>query len=317
MINTPISAEVADLFGNNDPDTVWGKVTEVIRSINPSYDFTLIQSVYEDIVHLFRGEYPGYCAIKTLYHDISHTLEVLICGARLMHGVHLSGDHLSDDEITQMLSALLMHDVGYAQLEGEDTGTGAQHTLTHVQRGIDFMLHYFKDHNLPSDVPEAISRMIMGTEHTKPFTRIEFNDDRARMLARIVATADITGQMADRAYLEKLLFLYLEFKEAQFGNYQSMYELLRQTNRFYEVTRKKMDEALGGIYMKLEYHFKDKLGVEKNYYLESIEKNMSYLKKIVSQDEAAYFSMLKRKGIAEKMSRSMAQAAVDNRDLPT
>ena len=300
MMNTPISAEVADLFGNNDPDIVWGKVTDVIRRINPNYDFTLISGVYDDIVGLFRGHYPGYCAIKTLYHDISHTLEVLMCGVRLMHGVHLSGDLLSDEEITQMLSAILMHDVGYAQRVGEDKGTGAQYTLTHVQRGVEFMRHYFKNHNLPSDVPDAISTMIMGTEHMKPFTRIEFKSERERMLARIVATADITGQMADRAYLEKLLFLYLEFKEAQFGNYHSMYELLRQTNRFYEVTRVKLDDALGGIYHKLEFHFKDSLGVGTNYYLESIEKNINYLQKIVAQDEAAYLSMLKRKGIAEK-----------------
>ena len=317
MINTPISADVADLFGNNDPDIVWGKLTDIIRRINPNYDFTLISGVYDDIVSMFRGNYPGYCAIKTLYHDISHTLEVLMCGVRLMHGVHLSGDHLSDDEITQMLSAILMHDVGYAQRVGEDNGTGAQYTLTHVQRGVEFMRHYFKNHNLPSDVPDAISTMIMGTEHTKPFTRIEFNNERARMLARIVATADITGQMADRAYLEKLLFLYLEFKEAQFGNYQSMYELLRQTNHFYELTRIKLDEALGGIYHKLEFHFKDSLGVDTNYYLESIEKNMSYLQKIVAKDEASYLSMLKRKGIAEKLHSIEQASNFDEKDAPT
>jgi hypothetical protein len=79
-----------------------------------------------------------------------------------------------------------------------------------------------------------------------------------------------------------------------------MYELLSKTNRFYEETRNKLDGALGGIYRKLEYHFQDTLGVSNNYYLESIEKNMEYLKKIVSQDEAAYLTMLKRNGIKEK-----------------
>ena len=300
MISIQTSAEIANIFGNNDPDMVWGKVSDIIRRISPDYDFTLIQTLYIDVMRLFRGEYPGYCAIKTLYHDTSHTLEVLMCGVRLMHGVHLSGDHLTDDEITLMFSAMLLHDVGYAQREGEESGTGAQYTQTHVQRGIEFMRHYFSQHNLPSKVPDAITGMIMGTEHTKPFTRIAFEDERARMLARIVATADITGQMADRAYLEKLLFLYLEFKEARFGSYQSMYELLRQTSHFYRLTRKKMDEALGGIYQKLEFHFKDRLGVRNNYYLESIEKNMSYLQKIVAQNEAAYHTMLKRNGIAEK-----------------
>ncbi len=85
-----------------------------------------------------------------------------------------------------------------------------------------------------------------------------------------------------------------------------MYELLSKTNRFYEETRKKLDEALGGIYRKLEFHFKETLGVSNNYYLESIEKNMEYLKKIVSQDEAVYLTMLKRNGIKEK-SQSILQ----------
>jgi hypothetical protein len=111
--------------------------------------------------------------------------------------------------------------------------------------------------------------------------------------------------MADRIYLEKLLFLFLEFKEAHFGSYQSMYDLLCQTNRFYETTREKLDGALGGVHKKFEFHFEVTLGVHKNYYLESIEKNMSYLSKVVASNEAELFSMLKRNGVVEK-SRTLA-----------
>lgn len=300
MKNIPTSDEVINLFNNTDPPIVWGKACDVIQRIHPHYDFTLIKSIYDDVVRVFQGKYPGYCAIKTLYHDMSHTLEVFMCGVRLMHGVHLSGDNLSDEEITQIMVAILMHDIGYAQRDGEESGTGAQYTQTHIYRGIEFMQQYFSERNISTKMRDEITGMILGTEHTKPFTRIEFSDDRSRMIARIVATADITGQMADRAYLEKLLFLYLEFKEAHFGSYKSMYELLSKTNRFYDETRKKLDDALGGIYRKLEFHFLDTLGVSNNYYLESIEKNMTYLKKIVSQDEAAYLTMLKRNGIKEK-----------------
>jgi hypothetical protein len=305
MKNIPTAVEITNLFNNADPAIVWGKVHDTIRLFSPAYDFTLIQSVYTDLVRLFRGEYPGYCAIKTLYHDLPHTLEVFMCGVRLMHGVHLSGDHLSDDEITLIMVAMLMHDVGYAQLEGEESGTGAQYTQTHIYRGIDFMRQYFSKKNMPAEMGEAITGMILGTEHTKPFSRIEFNDERARMLARIVATADITGQMADRTYLEKLLFLYLEFKEAHFGSYKSSYELLSKTHHFYEETRKKLDGALGAIYCNLELHFEATLGVRKNYYLESIEKNMDYLKKVIAQNEAAYTTMLKRKGIKIKLATLM------------
>jgi len=300
MNNSPSQAEIDALFNNDDPAIVWSKVVDIIRRVNPDFDFALVQSVYGDVMRLFRGEYPGYGPIKTLYHDLPHTLEVFLCGVRLLHGVHLSGDRLSDDEITMILLAILMHDVGYAQLQGEESGTGAQYTQTHVQRGIEFMRQYVSELKLRPEADSTVTGMILGTEHNRPFSRIDFDDDRARMLARIVATADITGQMADRIYLEKLLFLYLEFREAKFGSYQSMYDLLCQTNRFYEMTREKLDGALGGIYKKFTFHFEDVMGVSNNYYLESIEKNMAYLSKVVANDEAELSTMLKRNGVVEK-----------------
>lgn len=306
MNNSPSQAEIDALFNNDDPAIVWSKVVDIIRRVNPNFDYALVQSVYGDVMRLFRGEYPGYGPIKTLYHDLPHTLEVFLCGVRLLHGVHLSGDRLSDDEITMILLAILMHDVGYAQLQGEESGTGAQYTQTHVQRGIEFMRQYFSERKLRPEAAATVTGMILGTEHNRPFSRIDFDDDRARMLARIVATADITGQMADRIYLEKLLFLYLEFREAKFGSYQSMYDLLCQTNRFYEMTREKLDGALGGIYKKFTFHFEDVMGVSNNYYLESIEKNMVYLSKVVANDEAELSTMLKRNGVVEK-SRKLAR----------
>lgn len=308
MENLPTAVQINELFDNEDQQIVWAKVRAIIPLMSPRYDFSLIQSVYEDVMRLFHGDYPGYTSIKTLYHDLPHTLEVLLCGVRLMHGVHVSGDRLSDEEITLIVIAILMHDVGYAQRKGEETGTGAQYTQTHVQRGIEFMRDYFEEHKLPESIPVSVSALILGTEHSRPFAQICFSDERSRMLGRIVATADITGQMADRIYLEKLLFLYLEFKEANFGSYESTYDLLRQTNRFYETTREKLDGALGGIYKKLEYHFQDTLGVSKNYYLESIEKNMAYLAKVVAHDEEELYNMLKRHGVAE-ISRRLAQSA--------
>lgn len=308
MKKTPTPAEINELFDNDDPQVVWAKTTEIIRRMSPGYDFSLFRSAYADILRLFRGDYPGYGPMRTLYHDLPHTLEVLLCGVRLMHGVHVSGDRLSDDEITLILIAILMHDVGYAQRKGEESGTGAQYTQTHVQRGVEFMRQYFTDRGLPPAVPVAVAAMILGTEHNRPFAQICFTDERSRMLGRIVATADITGQMADRIYLEKLLFLYLEFREAQIGSYQSMYDLLRQTNHFYQTIREKLDGALGGIYRKLEHHFRDTLGVGNNYYLEAIEKNMAYLAQVVAHGEAELHTMLKRNGVAER-SRKLTKSS--------
>ena len=110
--------------------------------------------------------------------------------------------------------------------------------------------------------------------------------------------------MADRSYLEKLLFLYLEFKEAQFGNYANLHDLLRQTKSFYEATReKKLDGKFEGIYKNLTLHFKDYMGMETNYYMESIEKNIAYLAKVISLDETEFLTMLKRGGIVDQSQK--------------
>jgi hypothetical protein len=300
MKNIPTSAEINSLFANSDPGTVWTKATSILGRINPSYDTSLVKTVFDDVMRLFRGEYPGYSSIKTLYHDLSHTLDVFLCGVRLMHGVHISGTHLTDEEMTLIMIAALMHDIGYSQLDGEEGGTGAQYTQTHVKRGIAFMKSYLVARHLPLNFATSLEPMISGTNPALKFSQIDFPDERTLLLGQIVATADLTGQMADRTYLEKLLFLYLEFKEARFGNYQNMYDLLRQTKSFYAITQEKLEGAFGGMYANLSFHFKDVMGVENNYYLESIEKNIAYLSKVIALDEAGYLSMLKRGGIAKK-----------------
>ena len=300
MKNTPTFNEINSLFDNGNPEEVWPKAVEIVRRINPAYDFSIARITFDDIARLFRGEYPGYCPIRTLYHDLHHTLDVFLCAVRLMHGVHISGTRLADNEMTMIMMAALIHDVGYAQLDGEETGTGAQYTQNHVSRGIEFMQRYIIDRHLSHELATPLEFIILCADPALAISKIPFSDERARLLGKIVSTADLTGQMADRTYLEKLLFLYLEFEEAHFGSYQNIHDLLCRTRKFYEVTRQKLDGELGGIYAKLAFHFEDWFGVENNYYLESIEKNIDYLAKVTSLDEAKHLSMLKRGRIVEK-----------------
>jgi hypothetical protein len=305
----PTAAEIHQITSQHTPDEVWAKAVDIVRHISPGYNFQLTRTVYIDVICLFQGEYPGYCAIKTPYHDLYHTLHVFLCAVRLLHGVHVSGTPLADNEITMIILATLMHDIGYAQRLDEDFGTGAQHTLTHVNRGIQFMQQYLQALDFTPEFIAPVKCLMNSTNPGIDFNSIDFPDQRTRMLAQIVGSADIVGQMADRTYLEKLLFLYLEFKEAQFGNYSSMHDLLRQTKSFYDSTRaKKLDGAFDRIYNKLGAHFKAYLGVERNFYLEAIEKNIAYLSKVIALDETEYLSMLKRGGIIEKSNSLLSPA---------
>jgi len=299
--NTPALAEIHGLFRNHDPDEVWGKAAELIGRISPAYDFSILRAAFDEVMRLFHGACPGYCAIQTLYHDLPHTLDVFLCAARLTHGVHVSGTALADDEITLVLIAALMHDIGYAQRHEEATGTGAQFTQEHVNRGIGFMQCYLNTQRLPPAWAATLELMMRSTEHMKDFSQFVFSDERVRMLAQMVGTADLVGQMADRTYLEKLLYLYLEFKEAKLGNYQGVYDMLQRTKTFYEVTRQqRLDQDFGCLYTKFAFHFSDTMGVEQNYYLESMERNIAYLSQAVRLDEAGCLAMLKRGGIVAK-----------------
>lgn len=308
MKTAPTDPEIRALFDNCDPDEVWAKAVTIIRRIDPNFDFSPAQTAFQDVVRLFRGEYPGYRSVNTLYHDLHHTLDVFLCAVRLLHGAHISGlcPNLDGEGITLVMIAAMMHDTGYAQVDGDETGTGAKYTQTHVCRGIEFMRRQIGERHYPPGWAAALEAMILCTDPALSHSQQSFPDERSRLLGRLVATADLVGQMADRTYLEKLLFLYFEFKEAHLGGFRGVHDLLRRTKQFYELTLKKLDNEFGCIYKLLTPHFDEEYGVERNYYLESIEKNIAYLSQIVQLDEEALLSKLKRGGIAEK-SKALAE----------
>ncbi len=301
MKTAPTPSEIRTLFANSDPTEVWYKACDIIKHINPLLDFFYVSQVFDDVVRMFRGDYPGYRPINTLYHDLHHTLDVFLCATRLLHGAHVAGIELSAAEIIRTLIAALMHDIGYAQLIGDDSGTGAKYTKTHVSRGIRFMLQYLAERHFPADWGERLELMINCTDPASPPSQIRFTDEKTRLLGQLLATADLVGQMADRTYLEKLLFLYFEFKEAHLGNFRNPSDLLGGTQQFYKATQIKLDGELGGLYSLLVLHFREWYGVERNYYLESIISNIDYLAQIVQLDESEYPLRLKRGGIVEKM----------------
>lgn len=283
-----------------EPSRAWGLAVGVVRSIDPGFDFSLVETVFADVVRLFKGEYPGYRKINTPYHDLTHTLDVFICAVRLMHGAKVAGNALSDEAVVRGLVAMLFHDIGYAQETGDDSGTGAKYTSVHVQRGVEFMRRYFADKGVSEEFLQAVECVIRATDHRQGLSAITFPTEETAFVGRLVGTADLVGQMADRHYLEKLLFLYFEFREAGIGDYHSMQELLRHTTDFYRLTQRRLDQEFQGVYHLLTQHFKAFCNVKRNFYMESVAKNLAYLDQIIRQDEADYLSMLKRGGIAEQ-----------------
>ena len=80
--------------------------------------------------------------------------------------------------------------------------------------------------------------------------------------------------------------------------YESEMDLLQKTEGFYQnVSKKRLEGDLDNIKSWVSIHFKDRFGTEKNYYQESIEKNIEYLKDILYKCGEDYKRMLRRIGV--------------------
>ncbi len=292
------------LFDNDHPDQVWANAHQILSKITINAVIDQLSFVFNDVVNLFYGDYPGYQRVRTPYHDLRHTMDVFMCALRMAHGLRSSGESLSEDEIFMVGVSALMHDIGYAQRIDEDNGSGAQFTQTHVSRGIDFMKSYFQKKRYPAAWADSVEKAILCTNPAIKFNDIVFSDLRQRLIARLVGTADLAGQMADRSYLEKLLFLYFEFREAHIGDFKSVNDMLLRTRDFYGMSRKKLDQDYESTHQYLEYHFNVWFGIPHNYYLDSIDKNIAYLAKIIENENGIdFFNNLKRRGIVEKAKK--------------
>lgn len=296
------AGELRDLFDCGDPERVWRLVADIIGRVSPGHDLAAVRQVHADTVALFAGELPGYRKVRTPYHNLSHTLGAFLCAARLLHGARLAGLAPTAEDIDCALVAALLHDSGYALRDDEMAdGSGAQFTAVHVDRGIEFMRRRLA--HLPESRLLALECAIRCTDPRQLPAKAACECGQPQLAGFIVGTADIVSQMADREYLEKLLFLYHEFLEAGVARYDSVHALLEGTRDFYQVSRKRVYEELDGVADWLRLHFGDWLGIDRNLYLESLEKNMVYLSEVLRHEEGERLAMLKRGGIVERARR--------------
>lgn len=197
----------------------------------------------------------------------------------------------------------LFHDVGLIQKQEEREGTGARFTLGHEERSILFVRSYFREHDLPAALSEDCAQIIGCTIVALDPSEIYFRSQESELIGQILGSADLIAQMADRLYLEKLLYLYREFQEGGVPGFSSEFDLLRKTQSFYEnVSRRRLEEGLGNVCACMRLHFRDRFGEDRDFYQEGIDKNIRYLQETVLQYETDYRCMLRRAGIVEDLT---------------
>jgi hypothetical protein len=291
-----------DLILMTDPQAVLEEVCRIVAVMNPRFDFTALDHVFQDVVRLFRGEYPGYQECNTWYHDLKHTTDCLLAMARLMHGASLNGMAFSERDISLGLIAALLHDTGYIQGNDDHDGTGAKYTLVHVERSMSFMEAYFEDVGFSSRDLDYCRCCVNCTGLNVKIGEIRFESARHQAVGRILGTADLLGQMADRTYLERLPFLYREFQEGKVPGFESELDLMRKTPAFWEFTQVRLATELGNVSRYMRDHFREWWDLDRDLSQDTIEENIAYLQFILENHESEYRRYLRRGGLMELLS---------------
>jgi len=294
-----------DLIDCQDQEAVFAEITKIISLLGADRVMARFQQVYEDIVRLFNGEYPGYRASNTKYHNLEHTIMVTLATARLVHGSIKGGFRFTPEHILLGLLAALFHDAGLIQTKQDKNGTGAKYTIGHEKRSIRFMRKNLEKKNFTRQQMDDCAQLIKCTNLDIDAADIFFRSQEIGNLGKIVGSADLLAQMADRLYLEKLILLFKEFEEAGIPDFDSEIELLEKTEGFYKnVTRKRLANGFGNIAANMVNHFKDRWDIDRDLYSESIEKNINYLKTILNNgknNQLFYRKYLRRGGLLEKI----------------
>ncbi|NOX24953.1 MAG: hypothetical protein GXP59_02345 [Deltaproteobacteria bacterium] len=263
-----------------EPENIFVEIKKIISCIFASFDFTALERLHVDITRLFRGNYPGYRASNTAYHDVNHTYLVVLALIRIIHGLRLNGTEFTPRQVQLAVYCAFFHDTGLIQRQNDREGTGAKYTIGHEERSINLLKEYFDQAELSDDELHDCSQMIRCTILAERPAELHFHNEKMRILGYVLGTADITAQMADRQYLEKLPSLFNEFQEGGLAaDYISELELLEKTDEFYNsIAIKRLNEDFQGIAANVKAHFQERWGIDEDLYAGAIEQNMFYLR---------------------------------------
>lgn len=253
---------------------------------------------FEDIEAAFWGQYPGYLACDTPYHDLRHSLDTALLVARMIDGYQLThggtprGLNAIEAELAVFLA--LYHDIGFLRRDDEAHLTGAALAPQHEERSVAFVRTYLAGSSLSAygDFADLIHATSLAHATAEKFRH---HGEQQAAIAKMIGSADLISQIADRNYLERCRdFLYREFAAAGLDRsrdaegrekllYRDGEDLLTKTPAFYDcLVNKRLKEDFDDIQQVLTTHF----GAS-NPYAEAMEANINYLRQLIAQRRLA------------------------------
>jgi hypothetical protein len=275
------------------PEQVLSSVESMIAPLFPGSHASFLLLVFEKTKGLFEGKYPGYQGCDTVYHNFSHTCDVMIATARILDGHIKSGEtpSLNRRDFELAMAAALLHDSGLIKEAGDTGGTGAKYTLTHVARGAHFAEGFLLSLGVTPGEIHTVQISIRCTQLNVNLSRLEFGDERERFLGCVLAAGDLLGQMAAPDYPERLPSLYAEQQEAlNFAPrqparniYANTDELLVQTRDFYETNvKRQLNSQWASVNRALTHHFAS----GRNELLDAVENNLARIDLILANSQS-------------------------------
>lgn len=293
-IPRPTQADPTQTVDLSSPYEVLTHIDGILKRVWPEYDHATLARMVDDVARAFRGDYPGLLRCDTYYHDLRHALDAGLAMARLLDGhakvTRNKGGAIIDAEHA-LLGVLLAltHDIGLLRLYDEAHLQGASLTPVHERRGVGFMTDYLAHTPLAHLASKAELIMVTRLDYHMPRDLPPVDD----VIACLLGTADLMSQLADRSYLEKCReFLFIEFSAIGIAGgsdvaYPTPEILLKKTPGFYT----------GLLRQRIHDEYRDADRFMKAYfdgncpYAASIERNFSYLQKVLTDDD---FTRLRR-----------------------
>lgn len=282
--------DVTNRIQTTEPAHVKTELDRLFRLLYPGASHSVMDRAFHDAIRLYHGEYPGYLACDTSYHDLQHVMEVTLAMARLMDGYERSrnGTPAFGVRLFQLgVVTALFHDMGYLRKAHDNKAkNGAEYTIIHVSRGARFLKEYLPQIGC-ADYADLAAELIHFTGFEKSVSEIRVQDPLHRLIGSLLGSADIIAQMSDRCYLEKCRDrLYAEFvvggiakKRDSSGGDQVVFasgdDLVGKTPAFFETAVKRLETDLGSAHNYAATHFGGF-----NLYMHAAAKNVNFAKQI-------------------------------------
>jgi hypothetical protein len=288
---------ISHLFEGRLSGNPLDEILSIAVNVCPDADLQLIREVHTDLAAFFAGSHPDFQKNTLPYHNLRHSQMVVLATIRLFDGLNCNSMPISADMLLRGLLAAYFHDTGMLLMEGDLAHSGTEYMANHEERSILFLRRYAARKALRADIPRDCATIIKYTDLDVDPSTFEFHSHEIQLVGQVVGSADILAQMADRYYLECLPLLYNELLAGGISQHDSALELMEHTANFYhKVVLKRLLSTFSHTSTAMQTHFRERYKIDRNLYIENIDKNVLYLNKIVKkcQDIACLDKYLKR-----------------------